>query len=561
VFDTVFPALAWAGLAACVLKNSLAPLMDYDLWWQLACGRDMVSQRLFLRSETFSHTLYGAPWINFEWLSQIGLYVLYKAGGLTLVWIVKVALCVGVVALITVLLVRARLRGPALWLVVGLSYFALNSRLYDRVELISLVFFPLLLNILASLRTRALFSSEKTLWIVGAMMVLWVNLHGGFLYGLALIGAFCIGARWSGQNARVIGAIDRSFVCALVATLINPFGPYLMTVFVDHGVQMTAGVSLIQEWRAPTVSQTPFFWVIFIAALTALAVGFWKKPESVKFWAVALFVFGLWGTHSLRNTVYMAELIPFFIADLLWVSADNPGGLARKSNRRFFWALALGLFIFVGKKEFGKPWFRGIVQAGRFPFGACDFIQKNGLDGTLYNTYHFGGAIEWALGHSLPVFFDGRYLFQPLLVAQNRLDQAILADPSPEGWQRFLARYDVDIAISEYGPFETIPARGRAPFPLASANLMFPRSAWALVYWDDTALVFLKRGPRFDAAIRKWEYVCAWPYNFAQMQLLLQTKKIDANALREELKRNALDAPHSYMRQRIENLLAATHVD
>jgi hypothetical protein len=45
------------------------------------------------------------------------------------------------------------------------------------------------------------------------------------------------------------------------------------------------------------------------------------------------------------------------------------------------------------------------------------------------------------------------------------------------------------------------------------------------------------------------------------MQLLLQTKKIDANALREELKRNALDAPHSYMRQRIENLLAATHVD
>ena len=501
---------------ACILKSVALPLMDHDLWWQLACGREMVTHHMFLRSETFSHTMRGAPWINFEWLSQIALYVLFKLGGLRMLWLTKTFLCLSVVALMMGFLIRMGAKGPWLWLLLYVGFLALKPRLYDRVELISLIFFPLLINILASLISKPLFTHRQTPWVVGGLMALWVNLHGGFLYGLILVGSFCVGARWSQQKKEVVNVIDRSFVVALIATLLNPFGPYVMGVFVEHWMQISSGASFIEEWAMPTVDQAPFFWMLFVAAFFVLIVGFLKKSKITFFWAAAVFLFAVWGTRSIRNTVYAAALIPFFIADVLRTWPDVKNNVIH--GRRWAWLVSLMLMFFFAKHEFANAWPSEIVQENRFPFGACRFLKEHNLNGTLYNTYHFGGAIEWALGSDTPVFMDGRYLFQPLLVDHNRLDEALMRDPSPDNWQRFLVTHGVDIAISEYGPLENIPSQGRAPFSFTSANLMFPRTSWALVYWDDTALVFLKRIPRFEQAIKNLEYTSVWPYNLPQME-------------------------------------------
>src|SRR5581483_6442925 len=135
------------------------------------------------------------------------------------------------------------------------------------------LFFTLLIIILTSLTSRPLFAPRRTPWIVGALMMLWVNLHGGFLYGLILIGLFCAGARWSQQDEFTVAMFAWRFVAALVATLINPFGPYVMTVFIEHWFQIMSGASFIQEWAMPTVSQAPFFWLLFVAAFVALVAG------------------------------------------------------------------------------------------------------------------------------------------------------------------------------------------------------------------------------------------------------------------------------------------------
>ncbi len=513
----------------------------------------MVTHHVFLRSETFSHTMFGAPWINFEWLSQITLYLLFKIGGLRMLWLAKTFLCLSVTALTIGFLIRMRARGPWLWLLVCVGFLALKPRLYDRVELISLLFFPLLINILASLTSKPFLTRRQTPWVVGGIMVLWVNLHGGFLYGLILIGSFCVGARWSRQSEDVVAVIDRSFVAALAATLLNPYGPYVMTVFVDHWMQIESGTSFIQEWAMPTVYQAPFFWALFVVTFFVLIDGFLKKNKTVQFWTVAVFLFAFWGTRSIRNTAYAAALIPFFIADAL---RSRP----HFQWNRWGWIVSFALLLCLAKHEFAKPWPTKVVQENRFPFGACRFLKERRLNGTLYNSYHFGGAIEWMLGHDTPVFMDGRYLFQPLLVDHAQLDGELMRDPTPDNWQRFLSAYGVDIAVSEYGPLENIPSQGRSPFSYASANLMFPRTSWALVYWDDAALVFLKRGPRFDQAIKDLEYTTVWPYNLSQMNMLIQAGKIDGNALAADLKRNSSEVPRSYVRQQIENMrMGATH--
>jgi hypothetical protein len=535
------------------------PLIDYDIWWHLACGRQMITEHVFLRSETFSHTLRGAPWINFEWLSQIGLYMLVKIGGLDALWVAKIALCLGVSAVFVAGLIRLQARGPWLWLLACVGFLALKPRLYERVELASLLLFPVCAVLLASLRSRPILSGRVTPWVIGAIVALWANLHGGFLYGLILIGAFCAGARWAHEDQAVINAFDRSFTVALTAMLINPFGPYVVNVFVEHWVQSREGLALIQEWAVPTVSQSPFFWALFVAAVAALGIGFAQRRPVALFWAPAVFLFAWWGTRSGRNTGYAVFVFAFLVADLVHAWPEAGRALGRANAARAGWALCFVLLFFFAKHELSEPPTHGRVQENRFPFGACAFVKTNGLNGTLYNTYHFGGVIEWSMGQALPVFMDGRYLFQPLLIEHARLDNTLRWIPTPDAWQDFFTRYHVDMAISEYGPLEDIDSRGRAPFSFASVNLMFPRTDWALVYWDDAALVFLKRIPRFADAIKRFEYTTVWPYNSDQMKTLLRSGQVNAAAVKADLQRNArARAPgqNSYILQHMENILS-----
>jgi hypothetical protein len=63
------------------------------------------------------------------------------------------------------------------------------------------------------------------------------------------------------------------------------------------------------------------------------------------------------------------------------------------------------------------------------------------------------------------VFKDGRYLFQPLLVDQDRLDSGLFKNPDGGAWQSYLRQYGVDYAITDYRAY-AIPPRGRTPFAL-----------------------------------------------------------------------------------------------
>ena len=57
----------------------------------------------------------------------------------------------------------------------------------------------------------------------------------------------------------------------------------------------------------------------------------------------------------------------------------------------------------------------------------------------------------------------------------------------------------------------TTPLSGESLQHGAGLGLTSP--GWALVYWDDFALVYLKRSPRWDAVIARDEYVLVHPAN------------------------------------------------
>jgi hypothetical protein len=315
--------LVWTIGAVFYVKALLVRLYNPDLWWHLAAGRAMVTQKTFLWTETFSHTLAGAPWINFEWLSELGLYALYALSGFWGLYAAKILLCAAVLALVFLTIHKMGLKGPWFFLLGWAGFKVLQPRLQDRPELATLLLMAIFVFLI--LRARAGRFSRLPAVLFG-LMVLWVNLHGGFVFGVGVVFLFWIGALAEGRDPAFSRLLFHAFLAVLAGLLINPHGPKLAIIFWEHYQQMKTGAQLILEWRPPSVSDVPHFWMLYLAAAVALVGGFLKRWRDVRFWAPAVLVFAVWGSFFYRNAALFAFIgVPFLAAFLNFLFASVDG--------------------------------------------------------------------------------------------------------------------------------------------------------------------------------------------------------------------------------------------
>jgi hypothetical protein len=139
----------------------------------------------------------------------------------------------------------------------------------------------------------------RRLWILPVLMVVWVNVHGGFLVGFVLLGIFWVGAAWEWWTTRAdrmedvmrrIGAGRRVReltwvgVTSTAASLVNPYGwklhehvyGYLTNRFLmDH----------IEEFQSPNfhrVAEKCFAGMILITIMVmARKIPTLRKPRRV----------------------------------------------------------------------------------------------------------------------------------------------------------------------------------------------------------------------------------------------------------------------------------------
>lgn len=518
----------WVLGAVYILKSLSTRIGDSDLWWHLATGRVLLENHTFLRTDVFSHTLRGTPWINFEWLGQVLFYGAVKWGGLDGIYYLKIVLGLGLLFLLGIGFWSLGGRGLGLLWALLSSFFLLRPRLNERIELFSLLFLGAFVFLCAIARYRPAESVRKLPWVLFGLMVLWCNLHGGFVYGLGVVILFLVGAYWSGADRGYISFLWWSLLLILIATMINPYGPRLFLAHVQHLGQFRDGLHIIEEWAPPSIPSAPFFWMVFVFVAATLIVGLLARQPDVRFWAPAVVVFLAWAAMSHRNMALLVFTAHPFLVD--FISKWERFHLLRSHSRTK--GIASGLFVLAiisQARILAHPFPKEKVQWNRFPRAACQFVRENNLRGPMYNTYHFGGYLEWDLGSGWPVFMDGRYLFHPLLVRQSVLNNQAYAQSSPDEWQRYLDEQKVDYAITNMGDFFTADGRW------SSLDLQFPRARWALVFWDDTACVFVRRHADFKELISTYEYTILRPFNWGGMARRLENKEFTRVELQREL--------------------------
>lgn len=233
-----------AALLVAVAAFSARVLNDADTWWHVAAGRLMIARRAILHADPFSYTAFGAPWHAHEWLAQVLLGGAFNLAG----WSGVVLLTAAAAALAAWLLGRELSRwvdGLPYLCLLGLGLALGSGSLLARPHLLAL---PILVAWTAEL-VRARAEDRGPRWIALPLMVLWANLHGSFMFGLALVGPFALEALLAAAPSDRRGVVVRWGGFGLAAGLtamLTPDG--VQTLLFPFRLLGMSGLAHIGEW-------------------------------------------------------------------------------------------------------------------------------------------------------------------------------------------------------------------------------------------------------------------------------------------------------------------------
>ena len=495
-----------------VVFSSIFPASDPDIYIMLATGRYVAQTGHAPTIDLWSHTAYGQPWPMHEWLSSLLFYGLFLLGSINSIILFKaLALALAFFLGLQIMRLRGVLPFTALF-TSALALMALNHAFSERMQVISFVFFLLSLYLLELYRYGRMGKGTFLLATV-VLFAVWANMHLGYfiglgLYGLALSDGLFYGITRKGwQFLKWSGA---AFVSALLATGLTPYGYGLTT----DALKMFSDVS--NEFNI-------FIWKSVLEFQPLLSPGFSREP----FVIYGLIWIGFSGLGLLLNLrrsrisewllyavfVYQSYYVTRYLWFLVWLSfpftAVNWQGVgdylsskfkARSSKFRLTSNAAfagLAILVLAGAvlyQRSGKHlWQRaGLGWKPRmYSDAGAEFLKRHLDGGKVYNDFDIGGYLLWK---EIPVFVDGRigpYKGTEVLddffrIYGGRLD--------------LLDQYGVDWIILPY-------ARAVQTEVFNKLNLRLRESGgWALVYWDDACLIYVRRIEKYSPVIRQYEY-------------------------------------------------------
>jgi hypothetical protein len=484
----LFQLVLLAALFALAARN----ITDGDFWWHLSTGQYILATHSIPHADIFSYTRAGQAWVTHEWLSQVLIAALYQVGGFGAL-IVAFA---GIIAAAFFIAFRrsagnllthqyADCRGQACILMrqyvsafVTLLGAVSTMVVWDvRPQMISLLLTSLCLWILDRYRRD---ETTRAVWLLLPLMLLWVNFHGSFPVGLALVALYLLAGviewRWRvfGEprlSPRGLARLALVLGLMLLVIPLNPNGVRLYT-YPFETLNDPIMQSQIAEWQSPDfhrLDMQPFAWLI-LATFAALA--YTRRRFSltqILVLAAALFE----GLHSVRLMPLFALVAIPILSEAIPIAPRVANTRARNSGW-LNWSILVVVMLVVALYAGRVAQNQAKTERAAYPTEAVAFIQREHLTAPMFNLYEWGGYLIWRLYPERRVFIDGRADVYGALI-QDYL-ASYRAAPN---WRTVLDRYGVGLVL--------IPPDA----PLATVLAEDPN--WSRAFQDKQAVIFLRR--------------------------------------------------------------------
>jgi len=452
------------------------PPNDTDLGWHLRYGDYFLSQGKFLTENKLTVLLFDYHWPNSYSLYQILSAVIYRLAGFS-------GLSFG--------------NGLIFTAFFYLLYLTLKKNIYQTGFIFILITFPSwyvfglgwraqIFSLLGIALIFWILKTSKKYFFLPLIFLFWANLHGGFILGIMILLIFLlvqlIKLLIEKTSAKSFAFYCFYFLLSFLATMLNPYGLKIWWEGLNHlKVPMH---KLIAEWVPPPGSLyflvVLFFVFSFIIFLTQKNKNWWQW-----FLFTCLFPFFYLGLSARRN-------LPFFfmVTCLIILSANFAKNWFKNIN---FTSLlkSFNILIFLWGLFYQLPntllidlsWKNYCQQKRKFPFPckAVDFIKENKIKGTIYNTYEWGGFLEWQLPDSI-FFVDGRMPAWPTSTFKSPYTIYLNIIQHQPGWEQTLATYKIDYLF--------IGANTFLDLELKTSPDKYP---WQEIYRDQKAVIYEKK--------------------------------------------------------------------
>ncbi len=233
-----------AFLSVFYLSNGPVLLGHYDLGWHLAAG-DLIRERGEVPfQDPWAFTLGDKRWYNLSWLWDVIASVLYQHAGLDGIVLLVVACGAIIAGYLTFCALSSGASAPAVCITVFAS--CLLYPCYESAPNMYLAASPNVATMLFSVIFYGECLRRRRLFLLPVMMILWVNLHGGFMLAFPIIGVFC-GVALLRRNWANFRNYCFAGVGCFIAIFVNPLGWHVydgVTATLGHFIQADIG-----EWR------------------------------------------------------------------------------------------------------------------------------------------------------------------------------------------------------------------------------------------------------------------------------------------------------------------------
>lgn len=506
VTDVIFVML----LITLSIVGSQRMLGDGDPGCHIKTGEYILNHQSLPGNDPFSFTMAGKEWFAWEWLSDVIFAWIHGMLGLngvvvfcnlivaiTFCFLFKILLSKQVNILIALSLVLVTL---------GASFLHWLARPHVVSWLFTLVTYWMLYEY--QLRRK------KYIYFLPLMMLVWVNLHGGFMIGLILTSIYFLGnfltfltttdKTRSKDCLRISLFLAFIGLFSLFASFINPYGLKLIPHIVDTYVSKSLIVDNTNEFMSPNFHDNTVKLYELCVILLIIVLSFSRR--GFNFIQICLIIF--WFHMSLfssRNIplflIILTPIIGEHLNDILnqlrkrmdikeWVRKTIEGfflisrrfhNLEPGTNSPMYFVISVIVMVLLCLNG-GRIGNRNILNAQfdskRFPVDAASFIEANQIPGKMFNEFAWGGYLIYRLYPSQKVFIDGRADMYGEPFVKDYLE-VIRAGTN---WSSVLEKNDINWAI--------------LPTSSPIAAVLCADDRWRHIYKDDVATIFIRTDRR-----------------------------------------------------------------
>ena len=439
-------------------------LGDGDTWSHMATGDWIIAHGAAPRADPFSHSMPGAPWTAHEWLSEVLLALAFRIGGWSGV-VLLTAVAAAITALIAGLSAARELRGAPLVAVVAIGLSLVTANLLARPHVLAL---PLAAAWTAELIAARDRGRAPPLGFA-ALMILWANMHGGFIFSLVLIGPFALEAVTEAPaEARLKAA--RAWItfalAALAAALINPYG--IDALLFPFRLMAVDNLSRISEWRPQDFSHLG---TMELALLTLLGFALTRPFAMPPIRAALILALVAMALQHARHQVLLGVLAPMLLAAPVAAALGSaPAGAERRRVARLVLPATVVAALAIGGARLMAPIER--TDGAAAPISALSAVPPELRGKPVLNDYAFGGYLIFE--HVRP-FIDARVELygDAMLSLYDRLQRG-----DGGALEETLKRYDIAWTILAPGN-RIVAALDRDP-------------GWRRLYSDAAAVVHVR---------------------------------------------------------------------